>query len=369
MESPCDPLPYNHDQEQVHRFFQEALLGWYEGARRVLPWRSGSGERADPYRVWLSEIMLQQTTVAAVISYFQKFVEQWPTVCALARTPREEVLSAWAGLGYYARARNLHACAQVVCETLGGRFPATVEGLRALPGIGEYTAGAIAAIAFGLPAVALDGNGERVVARYFDIVEPFPAGKKTVRRTALPLFTSVPQVKAGDFVQAVMDLGATICTPKNPRCFLCPLSPQCRGFASGRAVALPFRSAPPYRPRRRGRVYLITDSRGRILVHRRAETGLLGGMIGLPGSVWEEEDPPHPPWLKQAGWEGLIGEDAAEISHTFTHFHLSLKCYRLRVEAAVELPQEFIWQENMDEAAVAMPSVFRKAFKALRLQS
>ncbi|HEX7970237.1 MAG TPA: A/G-specific adenine glycosylase, partial [Stellaceae bacterium] len=225
------------------------LLDWYDRHRRDLPWRAKPGERPDPYRVWLSEIMLQQTTVATVGAYFGRFMARWPDVSALAEASLDEVLHLWQGLGYYARARNLHACARAVVERCGGRFPETEAELRALPGIGDYTAAAVAAIAFGRAATPVDGNIERVMARLFAHAEPLPDAKSVLRRLAATL---TPAERAGDYAQAVMDLGATVCTPKKPKCILCPWREACRGRMQGIAESLPARRAKGEKPLRRG---------------------------------------------------------------------------------------------------------------------
>src|SRR6266508_4541197 len=251
------------------------LIAWYDRHRRTLPWRAAPGERADPYRVWLSEIMLQQTTVKAVAPYFARFVARWPHVRSLAAAPLEDVLRLWAGLGYYARARNLHACAKAVVERHGGRFPPTEAELAALPGIGRYTAAAIAAIAFGAHAAPVDGNIERVVARLFAVAEELPAAKGSIRRLAEAL---VPAQRAGDFAQALMDLGATICTPKKPACALCPWMDACAGRRRGDPETFP-RKAPKREGRlRRGAAFVVTRADGFVLVRSRAPKGLLGGM-------------------------------------------------------------------------------------------
>lgn len=320
--------------------------------------------------------MLQQTTIAAVIPYFLKFIEKWPDVRSLATAPPEEILKEWAGLGYYARARNLHKCAGIVAAEHHGRFPADVAALRALPGIGDYTAGAIAAIAFNIPAMALDGNAERVFARCLDISEPFPAGKKAVRAAALPVFESARDGRAGDFVQAVMDLGSTVCTPKNPACATCPLAAACRGRRAGHAASLPARAKAAEKPRRFGTVYLIRDDSGHILAERRPQKGLLGGMVGLPTSDWREEggtspdiEDRTPDWLHEAGvlWEE--DDEKHRVFHTFTHFHLELAVRFGALRAgndAVPLPPGIFRIVISEESGAAMPSVFRKVLRLAR---
>lgn len=313
---------------------------------RVAPGQRAAGIRPDPYHVWLSEVMLQQTTVAAVHRYFLDFTQRWPTVEALAAAPREDVMAAWAGLGYYARARNLHACAQTVAGA-GGRFPETEEGLLALPGIGPYTAAAIAAIAFDCPATVVDGNVERVMARLFAETDPLPGVKKRLRARASRL---TPRGRPGDYAQAVMDLGATICTPRAPACGICPWRGACRAQAEGIAERLPARAPKKAKPVRHGTAYLATDRTGRVLTVRRPESGLLGGMLALPSTDWAEVPPePAPPF--HAEWRPL-----GEVRHTFTHFHL-----RLAVDwAEAELGEEAI---AADRAEAAMPTVFAKALR------
>ena len=299
----------------------ERLLAWYDGHRRVLPWRAAPGETADPYRVWLSEIMLQQTTVATVAGYFARFLERWPELRSLAEAPLDDVLHAWQGLGYYARARNLHACARAVIARHGGVFPEDEAALRALPGIGAYTAAAVAAIAFGRAATPVDGNIERVIARLFAVEEPLPDAKPALRRLAQSL---TPDERAGDYAQAAMDLGATICTPKKPKCMLCPWREACRGLAAGIAQNLPARRARTAKPVRRGVAFWAVRPDGAVLLRRRPEKGLLGGMMEVPSTLWRES-----PWSEAeakaaapfaAGWRLVPGV----VRHTFTHFHLEL---------------------------------------------
>jgi A/G-specific adenine glycosylase len=292
------------------------LLAWYDDHARALPWRipPGAATTADPYRVWLSEVMLQQTTVAAVIPYFARFTERWPTVTALAAADEAELMAAWAGLGYYARARNLIACARTVARDHGGRFPDTEAGLRALPGIGAYTAAAIAAIAFGRRAVVVDANVERVVARLFAVAEPLPAARERLRALAE---TITPDARAGDFAQAMMDLGATVCTPRNPRCLLCPLAAGCVARTEGEPDRYPVKAAKKARPRRHGIAYWL-EADGHVLLRRRPASGLLGGMLALPGGDWREGGgEPAPPVT--ADWRAI-----GSVEHVFTHFALTL---------------------------------------------
>ena len=343
-----------------------ALLGWYDRERRVLPWRALPGERAEPYRVWLSEVMLQQTTVAAVGPYFEAFLAAWPSVGDLAAAPLDAVLRAWAGLGYYARARNLHACAGHVAERLGGRFPDTEEGLRALPGIGVYTAAAIAAIAFDRPATVVDGNVERVVARLFALAEPLPGAKPELRRLAA---TQTPRERPGDYAQAMMDLGATVCTPRRPRCLLCPLKAGCRAAAAGVAESLPRRAAKLDKPVRHGVAYWLVDGRGAVWLRRRPERGLLGGMIELPSTEWGENGPPDAATLAAQApatlvWRPLPGL----VRHTFTHFHLDMTMVAARAEG--KPPGEGFWAPLSRLGDHALPTAMRKLIRhALAAQS
>ena len=299
----------------------EALLAWYDRHRRKLPWRTLPGVRPDPYRVWLSEIMLQQTTVATVGPYFDQFVARWPDISALAAASLDEVLQLWQGLGYYARARNLHACARAVVERHHGVFPNEPAALRALPGIGDYTAAAIAAIAFDRRTAAVDGNVERVVARLYAVPEPFPAAKPRLRALATGL---VPAQRAGDFAQALMDLGATICMPRRPRCVLCPWRTCCAAAASGLAEALPARAEKPERPLRYGIAFWLTRPDGAVLLRRRPEKGLLGGMIEIPSTPWRTEAWTLAEAVRVAPAMVVWSPVPGTVRHGFTHFHLEL---------------------------------------------
>ena len=332
------------------------LLAWYDANARVLPWRSRPGEQADPYRVWLSEIMLQQTTVQAVKAYFEKFVTLWPTVEALASAPLDDVLKAWAGLGYYARARNLHACAKEVVERFTGRFPDTEEELRSLPGIGPYTAGAIAAIAFGGRHAAVDGNVERVISRIHAIETPLPDSKPGIRVKAQAL---VPEKRAGDFAQAMMDLGATICTPRDPNCLICPWTEHCRGRITGLAPALPRKKPKKAVPTRKGVAFWIERADGAVLLRRRPEKGLLGGMMEVPSTEWAEKISDAEPQAPLAAkWRKLKGV----VEHTFTHFHLELTVWRAEEvsDGVLRDDGDYRWTQRKDLAGEALPTVMRK---------
>ena len=329
---------------------RRALLDWYDAHARTLPWRAppGTNARADPYRVWLSEVMLQQTTVPHATPYFHAFTARWPTVEALAAAPDGDVMAAWAGLGYYARARNLLACARAVAGQHGGIFPDTEAGLLALPGVGAYTAAAVASIAFDRAANVVDGNVERVVARLFAVETPLPAAKPELKRRAASLVTDD---RPGDWAQALMDLGATVCRPGRPQCALCPLTAGCLGFQSGAPERYPLKTKKAERPRRTGVAWVLLDGQGRVALVRRPNKGLLGGMLGLPTSEWAgEAGDPVPPVA--ADWR-----EAGVIDHVFTHFALTLTV-RTATGAG-----DFEWTP-VDEARRCLPSVFRKALIA-----
>ena len=334
-----------------------SLLAWYARQARDLPWRAKPGAAADPYGVWLSEIMLQQTTVAAVRGYYAKFLGLWPDIQALAAAPLDDVLKAWAGLGYYARARNLHACARQVVAEFGGRFPDTEAGLRALPGIGPYTAAAIAAIAFGRPHAAVDGNAERVIGRLYAIETPLPAAKPEIYALAQAL---VPQARPGDFAQALMDLGATICTPRRPSCHLCPWTEDCAGRKKGLAGTLPRKAAKRPVPTRKGVAFWIERGDGAVLLRRRPDRGLLGGMMEIPSTQWTSRLPRHPETAAPvaAAWRKLFGK----VEHTFTHFHLELVVLKSESIPTGELLMDgnYRWVQPENLAAEALPTLMRK---------
>ncbi len=334
----------------------DELLVWYDRHARVLPWRTRAPARPDPYRVWLSEIMLQQTTVAAVVPYFQRFTARWPTVAALAQAPLDDVLSQWAGLGYYARARNLHRCAQIVAHMHGGRFPDTEDGLRVLPGVGAYTAAAIAAIAFGRHAVVVDGNVERVMARLFAVGEALPGAKPKLRAAAATL---TPADRCGDYAQAVMDLGATVCTPRQPRCMICPWAGRCAARRKGDPERFPVRGAKAARPSRHGVAFLLVRADGAVWLRRRPERGLLGGMLEVPSTAWEAEAPDRAAARQAApaasGWRELPGA----VSHVFTHFELTLKVWLAHGPAQTP-DNRGLWLPRAALAEAALPTVMRK---------
>jgi A/G-specific adenine glycosylase len=351
--------------KQAARPDPRTLLDWYARHRRVLPWRAGPGERADPYRVWLSEIMLQQTRINAVLPYYARFLERWPGIRELAAAPLEEVLKIWAGLGYYARARHLHACARAVVERHGGAFPADEAALRALPGIGAYTAAAIAAIAFGRRATAVDGNIERVVARLFAVETPLPAAKPVIRGLAQTL---TPAKRAGDFAQAMMDLGATICTPASPACAVCPWAASCAARRRGDPESFPRRQRKRAGALRRGAAFWVLRADRELLLRSRPPRGLLGGMTELPTTHWREdfderdalEEAPSLARLANGNgslhWRRVPGM----VTHVFTHFPLELVVYSTEVEAGTPPPagMRFVALDRLDEEA--LPNLMRK---------
>lgn len=333
------------------------MLAWYDAGHRDLPWRPRAGELGEPYRVWLSEVMLQQTTVAAVLPYFRKFLDLWPTLADLAAAADAEVMHAWAGLGYYSRARNLLACARAVAELHDGRFPADAAALRALPGLGPYTAAAVAAIAFGLPEAAVDGNVERILARLTDDPTPLPQFKARARGLAQAM---VPAERPGDFAQAAMELGAVVCRPRNPDCLICPWRTACGSLAAGTIGARPVRPEKTAKPHRLGTVYWVWGARGVWLV-RRPEKGLLGGMLGLPTSDWTAGDEARP--RLPGAWAGTTLNEA--VRHVFTHFRLDLAVVRVHIPAATPEAEvaaafgEGFWGAAADLAG--LPTVMAKA--------
>ncbi|MCA1394659.1 A/G-specific adenine glycosylase [Bradyrhizobium sp. BRP56] len=334
------------------------LLAWYDRHRRMLPWRAVAEERADPYRVWLSEIMLQQTTVRAVGPYFEKFVSRWPDVTALGRASLDDVLRMWAGLGYYSRARNLHACAVAVMGDHGGVFPDTEEGLRALPGIGPYTAAAIAAIAFDRRTMPVDGNIERVVSRLYAIEEALPQAKPLIKEMAATL---LGPSRAGDSAQALMDLGATICTPKKPACALCPLNDDCAARTRGDQETFPRKAPKKSGILRRGAAFVVTRG-GELLVRSRPEKGLLGGMTEVPGSQWLAGQEDAAALAQAPDLKGVTRwhRKAGVVTHVFTHFPLELVVYTASVPPRSRAPDGMRWVPVATLDGEAFPNVMRK---------
>ncbi|KQU66861.1 A/G-specific adenine glycosylase [Aminobacter sp. DSM 101952] len=360
MASPTDSRKHAAD---VDGRIAELLLAWYDVHHRELPWRTPPadlkrGIRPDPYRVWLSEIMLQQTTVEAVKPYFRAFLEKWPTVRSLADAEAEDVMKAWAGLGYYSRARNLKACAEQVVQLPGGRFPDSENGLRELPGIGPYTAAAIASIAFGRPAAVVDGNVERVVTRLFSIATPLPQAKVEIRAHVERMLAAA---RPGDFAQAMMDLGATICTPRRPRCMLCPLRDDCSAVAHGDPELYPVKPAKAEKPMRRGAAFVAVTPDGSVLLRKRPGKGLLGGMTEVPTTGWTSRidgatgaaSAPFPASWRRAG----------SIAHVFTHFSLDLEVYRAEVPPSAP-PQGHFWSAAAALNGEALPTVMKKVIEA-----
>ena len=361
---------FDHDQAVASR--PALLLAWYDRHRRALPWRAPKGRRADPYAVWLSEIMLQQTTVKAVGPYFEKFLARWPDVAALGRASLDDVLRMWAGLGYYSRARNLHACAVAVVRNHGGVFPDTEEGLRALPGIGPYTAAAIAAIAFDRSTMPVDGNIERVVSRLFAVEQPLPQAKPLIQQLATTLLRKTragdeksragdEKSRAGDSAQALMDLGSSICTPKKPACALCPLEAGCAARARGDQETFPRKAPKKSGQLRRGAAFVVTRG-DKLLVRTRPEKGLLGGMTEVPCSDWlaaqdDEAARRQTPALKGvARWHRKAGV----VNHVFTHFPLQLVVYTAHAPARTPAPKGMRWVEIATLRDEALPNVMRK---------
>jgi A/G-specific adenine glycosylase len=350
-------------------FDSAALLTWYDRHRRDLPWRAKPGEAADPYRVWLSEIMLQQTTVKTVGPYYARFLELFPRVEDLAGAPLASVLQVWAGLGYYARARNLHACAQAVVREHGGKFPDNEEGLRALPGIGAYTAAAIAAIAFGRRASPVDGNIERVVARLYAVETPLPAAKPILRGLAEGL---TPDQRAGDFAQALMDLGATICTPARPACSLCPWMQPCAARQRGDQDTFPRKSPKAEGRLRRGAAFIVERADGSVLMRSRPEKGLLGGMTEVPTTAWTHDfdeasaltQAPFTSRSEAVHWRRLPGV----VSHTFTHFPLQLAVYTMQMPVMTPAPDGARWVAIAALDGEALPTLMRKVLSHARIE-
>jgi len=349
----------------------EKLLAWYDRHHRILPWRvtpddHRQGVLPDPYRIWLSEVMLQQTTVEAVKAYFLKFTGLWPNVQALADATEDDVLRGWAGLGYYSRARNLKKCADMVATQYGGQFPQSVEGLKQLPGIGDYTSAAIAAIAFDIPAAVVDGNVERVVSRLFAIKTMMPQAKVEIRRFTEQL---TPQIRPGDYAQAMMDLGATICTPKKPACILCPLNDNCAALLEGEPELYPVKAPKKARPVRYGAAFIIVSPQGEVYLRKRADKGLLAGMSEVPNSDWiaadESATPEHLAQLTNADLAPFAAQwqPNGSITHIFTHFELRLSVYKADV-TSVPPSNNSWWVAQSSLSEEALPTVMKKAISA-----
>ncbi len=366
-----NPLPALSHARNAAPAEAHKLLEWYDRHHRILPWRVTPAEhlrgvRPDPYRVWLSEVMLQQTTVEAVKAYFLKFTQRWPDVLALAAATEDDVLRGWAGLGYYSRARNLKKCADMVAYQHKGEFPASVDGLKQLPGIGDYTSAAIAAIAFNIPAAVVDGNVERVVSRLFAIKTMMPQAKSEIRKFTEQL---TPQSRPGDFAQAMMDLGATICTPKKPACILCPLNDNCAALAEGDPEFYPVKAPKKARPIRYGAGFVILSPDDKVYLRKRADKGLLGGMSEVPNSDWvAADDTAEPEYIAQLTAAELAPfaaqwQPCGSITHIFTHFELRLSIYKAATTAVP--PSNNGWWVDADRLHdEALPTVMKKAISA-----
>lgn len=341
--------------------FRIKILAWYDKHRRALPWRALKGQKPNPYYVWLSEVMLQQTTVVTVGPYFHRFIEKWPTVNDLASANIEDVMHEWAGLGYYARARNLYKCAQIISTEHKGIFPDSQENLIKLPGIGEYSSNSIAAIAYNKPANVVDGNVERVMARYFAITQPLPDSKKHLKELAGAISWGETK-RSGDYAQALMDLGATICTPKSPKCMLCPLNDNCEGRVQGIADTLPAKKAKKDKPQKYGHVYWITREDGAVLFERRDDKQMLGGMLGLITSDWAtDKDIKHQSALsiKESKNTGLL------IKHSFTHFDLHLEIITAHLKSTQKPENSHVWIIPSKLDKIGLPTLFKKAVKLM----
>ncbi|WP_135080276.1 A/G-specific adenine glycosylase [Terasakiella sp. SH-1] len=336
----------------------QPLLDWYDRERRDLPWRMAPGKTADPYKVWMSEIMLQQTTVATVKSYYKKFLENWPTVQDLAGADLDEVLHAWQGLGYYARARNLHKCACVVTRDFNGRFPEDEKRLLDLPGIGPYTAAAITSIAFGQKATPVDGNVERVVSRLFKVEEKMPKAKKKLAELAATL---TPDQRAGDFAQAMMDLGATVCSPKKAACAICPWMGGCEARLKAEPTDYPKKEPKKPKPTRQAYIFWITRKDGAVLLRKRPEKGLLGGLMEFPSTDWVERAIDKQEAQRQSPAPALLKELSGCVRHTFTHFHLELTVLKGQVSA--NPPINGVWVKPEQFKDYALPTAMKKVAK------
>jgi A/G-specific adenine glycosylase len=362
----------SRDHEEAAAARPALLLDWYDRHRRVLPWRPPADQRPDPYAVWLSEVMLQQTGVKTVGPYFEKFLARWPDVAALGRASLDDVLRMWAGLGYYSRARNLHACAVAVLRDHDGVFPDTEEGLQALPGIGPYTAAAVAAIAFDRRTMPVDGNIERVVSRLFAVEETLPQAKPVIQELATTLLGASragdeksragdERTRAGDSAQALMDLGASICTPKRPACSLCPLSDACTARQRGDQESFPRKAPKKAGELRRGAAFVVTRG-DELLVRSRPEKGLLGGMTEVPGSDWRASQDDEAALEQAPGLGGVTRwhRKMGVVTHVFTHFPLELVVYTAHVPARTRAPTGMRWVPIATLSGEALPNVMRK---------
>ena len=349
---------YNKVTQKEIGEYRGKVLDWYDKHGRELPWRYKNGQAADAYHVWLSEIMCQQTTVQAVMPYYTKFLSTWPTIQDLAKADNDDVMAAWAGLGYYARARNLHKCAKTVAQDYNGQFPDTQDELRALPGIGDYTSAAIAAIAFNRPATVMDGNIERIMSRVFMLEDALPKAKPIFKEYTSTFFNDFEE-RPGDFAQALMDIGAAICTPKNPKCTLCPLEKGCKAYKLGVQENLPVKSKKKARPHKFGEVYWIENDQKQVLFQKRPDKGLLAGMVGLPTSSWGVKG--HNTKIPECLGTVVFDDIKTPINHVFTHFDLTLNLKKSNVSKDLDVAEGFFWSEPADMEN-KLPTVFKKPF-------
>lgn len=329
------------------------MLSWYDKNQRVMPWRATKDQTPNPYYVWLSEIMLQQTTVATVGSYFTKFIDRWPTIFDLAAANRDDVMHEWAGLGYYARARNLHKCAQTVAEKYNGEFPQDEKSLQELPGVGPYSSASIRSIAFGKEANVVDGNVERIFVRLYSVKEPLQDSKKNLKQLAGAI-TERQKNRPGDYAQALMDLGATICTPKSPKCLICPINEYCEARLENIQEELPTKKKKQPKPQKTGEVYWITNGNGDVLFEKRGEKEMLGGMVGLPTSTWKSSK-----FTKKAS--------SVDIYHSFTHFDLKLTIVAKQHQKGLKMPEkEHFWVPYSKIEDLGVPTLFKKVVKLMK---
>lgn len=333
--------------------FRKKILSWYDKNQRVMPWRATKGQIPNPYHVWLSEIMLQQTTVATVGSYFIKFIDRWPTIFDLANANRDDVMHEWAGLGYYARARNLHKCAQTVAKKYNGKFPQNEKLLQELPGIGPYSSASIRAIAFDKESNVVDGNIERIFARLYAINAPLQDAKKNLKELA-GVITAKQEKRPGDYAQALMDIGATICTPKSPKCLICPISAYCQAKAENIQEELPTKKKKQPKPQKTGEVYWIKNEEGAVLFEKRGEKEMLGGMIGLPTSEWKKSK-----FLKK--------QENTSIYHSFTHFDLKLTIVEQKHQKGLKMSEkDHFWVPYSEIEGLGVPTLFKKVVKLMK---
>lgn len=332
--------------------FRKIILNWYDKNQRVMPWRAIKGQTPNPYHVWLSEIMLQQTTVATVGSYFTKFISIWPTIEDLAKAERDNVMKEWAGLGYYARARNLHKCAQIIVKNYEGKFPSDEVTLKTLPGIGDYTSASVLSIAFGKEANVVDGNIERIMARLYSVEEPLPLSKKILKKHA-GVLTFNKSDRPGDYAQALMDIGATICTPKSPKCGICPVQIYCHGYQKGIQAELPKKLKKSVKPQKSGEVFWVSNNKGDVLFEKRGEKVMLGGMIGLPTSEWKID-------------KFSKNMTNYEVYHSFTHFDLKLKIVKKHEKELKKSEKDLFWVRKSEIEQLGLPTLFKKVTNLMK---